>query len=114
MNHMGMPIGLPMSLIGECLGSMRLLKPQIVLTKITVCDRYLDYNEDIPEHEWIIDLWHDMYNRGLIEFENYVYDGDEWLEEPNASVELGDDCLWGSLKGLVSNPEWKSRIEDYI
>ena len=84
------------------------------LDKDTVCKRYLDYNEDIPEHEWIIDLWYDMYNRGLIEFENYVYDGDEWLEEPNASIELGDDCLWGSLKGLESNPKWKSKIEDYI
>ena len=84
------------------------------LDKDTVCERYLDYNEDIPEHEWIIDLWYDMYNMGLIEFENYVYDGDEWLEEPNASIELGDDCLWGSLKGLESNPKWKSKIEDYI
>ena len=84
------------------------------LDKDTVCERYLDYNEDIPEHEWIIDLWYDMYNRGLIEFENYVYDGDEWLEEPSASIEIGDWCLYGSLKALERNPEWKSKIEDYI
>lgn len=84
------------------------------LDEDTVYERYLDYHEDIPEEEWIIELWDDMYNKGLIEFENYVYDGDEWLEEPDASVGIGEDCLWGSLKGLEGNPKWKVRIEQYI
>ena len=55
-----------------------------------------------------------MYQSGLIEFKDYLYDGEEWLEEPSASIEIYDDGLYGLVEELEHNPKWKAKLEKYV
>lgn len=85
-----------------------------------VIERYIYNHEDEFDSspEWLVDLWYDMVEQGVITFEDYSYDGREWESEPVASLDINDnaddgDFLVGWRKGL-RNSEFKNALDKYM